>query len=215
MNFRYLLLLLTIGIVTISCADNSKKENKSTNNATTTEQPKNTGNAAESVVLVTSFVDARNSYDTEKLAAMTPKNYQEAFDNKIVEIKSQEDFLAQIGWAKVMDSKTTIEKVISKNDAAVVVIETSSNFINNALELKPQKFKTKYYLKDGKIVRQSFNYPPDEKIDTKKNDIIYGNFERYCKVRNIPVSWEATPEDGKILRNALEAYKNREREKKQ
>ncbi|WP_158269043.1 hypothetical protein [Kordia periserrulae] len=211
MNFRYIFLSLMAAICVISCADNNKKEN----NATTTEQSKNTENTAESVVLVQSFVDARNSYNKEKLAAMTPKNYQESFDNKVVEVKSQDDFLAQIGWAKVMDSKTTIEKVISKNDAAVVVIETNSNYINTALELKPRKFKTKYYLKDGKIVRQSFGYPPNEKIDVKANNVIYGNFERYCKVRNIPVSWEPTKEDGEILRKALEAYANREREPKQ
>ena len=72
----------------------------------------------------------------------TDENYQELFRNDMVEIKSQKELLSHIDWAKIMDSKTTIKEVISENDAAVIVIEESSNYIDVALMPKRDTAKS-------------------------------------------------------------------------
>ncbi|MEM6684876.1 MAG: hypothetical protein AAF617_03685 [Bacteroidota bacterium] len=187
MYFKYLFILVFTALLATSCA-----------------------NENDSVTLVKSFLEARNSYDAETLRELTVESYQELFKNDLIEIKSQEEFLTHLEWAKELSSKTTIKEVISSNAANVVVIEESKNYIDEALKRQPRNFQTTYYLKDGKIVKQSFDNAPDEKFDIRANDVLYGNFERFCKVHKIPLSWEPTKEDGAILRKALEKYANRE-----
>jgi len=80
--------------------------------------------------MVTSFVEARNSFDAEKLAAMTPASYKELFKNDFAEVKNQQEFLDRLDWAKEMGSTTKINEVISENDSIVVVLEQSTNYID-------------------------------------------------------------------------------------
>ncbi len=192
MKFKSVFILVCSVLVMVSCSE--KKSNSK---------------SSKSTAMVTSFVEARNSFDAEKLAAMTPASYKELFKNDFAEVKNQQEFLDRLDWAKEMGSTTKINEVISENDSIVVVLEQSTNYIDVALKREPRNFKTTYYLKDGKILKQSFDLAPGEKFDQRANDVLYGNFERFCKVHDINFSWEPTKEAGKTLRKALEAYANR------
>jgi len=208
MKFKYLFTLILSMVLMTSCAEKSKNDTNDTKeNTTTTATPKK--DHTKNVTLITSFVEARNAFDIEKLLALTTEDYKEIFNNNIVEVNNQKEFITYLEWAKELSSKTTVKEVISANATNVIVIEESTNYIDVALKKKPQKFITTYYLKDGKITKQNFENAPNETFDAKANDVIYGNFERFCEVRKIPFSWEPTQIDGKILRNALEKYANR------
>ncbi|MCH2196312.1 nuclear transport factor 2 family protein [Kordia sp.] len=185
MKFKHTLLLFFSVFILTSCSDNS------------------------SLGIITSFVEARNNNDVDKLIELTSENYSETFRNDFVEVKNRKELLRNLEWAKELKSLLTIKEVVSENDAVIIVIEESKNYIDDALKRKPRKFKTTYYLKDGKILKQSFDNAPGEKFDTKANDVLYGDFERYCKVNNIKFSWEPTKEAGIALRKALEKYANR------
>ncbi|AXG69870.1 hypothetical protein KORDIASMS9_02098 [Kordia sp. SMS9] len=198
MKFKSIFIVVFSVFAMISCSEKKSNTNSKSNSK-----------SGESVAMVTSFVTARNSFDTEKLRELTTPTYQELFKNDFAEVKSQEQLLANQDWAKEMSSVTKIKKVVSENDSIVVVIEESTNYIDVALKRKPQNYETTYYLKDGKILKQSFDFAPNEKFDQRANDVLYGNFERFCKVRDIDFSWEPTKEAGKILRKALETYANR------
>ncbi|MFK7750187.1 MAG: hypothetical protein AB8B65_17480 [Kordia sp.] len=193
---------------------NNTKES-STNTPTNTVEISETKNATDnssnskSIVLVKSFVAARNSFDTDKLIALTNENYKESFKTEFVEIKSRQELLHNLVWAKEMNSTTTIKEIISESESEVVLIEESTNYIDVALKRKPRSFKTTYYLKNGIILRQNFDDAPGQVFDNKANDRLYGDFERFCKERKIQFSWNPTKEDGKILRKALEQYANR------
>jgi len=185
-----------------SCGNNSSKDNSK-------DSSKNNLKDSPQVALVKSFVEARNSFDTDKLISLTAENYKESFKKNFVEVKSRQELLNNLVWAKELSSKTTIKKVISANESQVIQIEESRNYIDIALKKKPRTFKTTYYLKDGIILKQNFDDAPGVVFDNKANDRLYGDFERYCKVRNIKFSWNPTKEDGITLRKALEKYANR------
>jgi hypothetical protein len=206
-----------------SCAD--KKDSATAN--TTTEQNTTDTKAAKEKVATTSkkndhitldkhitislqvtksFLAARNAYNAEVIKELTNPDYKEYFKNKVVELKDQEALLNQIKWAKELDAETKIKEVISQNDSIVEVIEESRNYIDTALGREMRSFKVSYYIKDRKVEKISYDFLPDMNYNNSKNGKLYDEFERYCKMKKIPYSWEATPKDGKILKKALEAY---------
>ena len=86
-----------------------------------------------------------------ELGPEASENYSETFRNDFVEVKNRKELLRNLEWAKELKSLLTIKEVVSENDAVIIVIEESKNYIDDALKRKPRKFKTTYYLKDGKI----------------------------------------------------------------
>ncbi|WP_298512246.1 nuclear transport factor 2 family protein [uncultured Kordia sp.] len=229
MNFRSILIFVFSVSLMVSCAENNSESKNKTNtedtaktkSTTKTESTPKTKDASNSKnessnsrnetseALVASFVEARNNYDLATLTSLAVEDYTESFRNEIVEVKNRAELLRNLDWAKELSSKVTIKEVISANESEVVVIEEGTNYINVALKRKARSFKTTYFLKDGKVLKQSFDNAPGEVFDGKENDRVYGDFERYCKVNNIQFSWRATKEDGKTLRKALEKYANR------
>ncbi|MEM6717928.1 MAG: nuclear transport factor 2 family protein [Bacteroidota bacterium] len=222
MNLKYFFMLVFSALLITSCADKAKDDSKETQNAATaskndaqkstdaTTAAKKDAVHIENVTFIKSFVEARNSYDAEKLRAITTEDYQEVFKNDFVEVNSQKEFLSNLEWAEELSAKTTIKEVISANDTTVVAIEKTTNYIDEALKRTPRNFKTTYFINDGKIVKQNFENAPGDKFDQKADDLLYGDFERFCEVRKIPFSWAPTKEEGKILRKALEQYANRQ-----
>lgn len=223
MNFRSIFLLVFSVLLIASCAD--KKDSATAN--TTTEQNTTDTKAAKEKVATTSkkndhitldkhitislqvtksFLAARNAYNAEVIKELTNPDYKEYFKNKVVELKDQEALLNQIKWAKELDAETKIKEVISQNDSIVEVIEESRNYIDTALGREMRSFKVSYYIKDRKVEKISYDFLPDMNYNNSKNGKLYDEFERYCKMKKIPYSWEATPKDGKILKKALEAY---------
>ena len=224
MNFRSIFLLVFSVLLIASCAD--KKDSATAN--TTTEQNTTSDTKADTKKVATttkkidlstvdkdisvsfqvtkSFLAARNAYNAEVIKELTNPDYKEYFKNKVVELKDQEALLNQIKWAKELDAETKIKEVISQNDSIVEVIEESRNYIDTALGREMRSFKVSYYIKDKKVEKISYDFLPDMNYNNSKNGKLYDEFERYCKMKKIPYSWEATPKDGKILKKALEAY---------
>ncbi|MGH1385671.1 hypothetical protein [Kordia sp.] len=186
MNFKHVLILVFSVVCMVSCTNDS-----------------------ENLTVVKSFIKARNNFDAAKLASMADENYKETFRNDFVEVKNRAELLRNLEWAKELSSSTTIEKVVSENDSIIILIEKSSNYIDVAFKRKLRSFKTTYYLKDKKILKQKYDFAPGETNNNKANEKLYGDFERYCKVNNISYSWNPTKKDGIILRKALEKYANR------
>jgi hypothetical protein len=215
MNFRSIFFLVFCVAVLASCKDEKATKAATTTKAAPKETTTKTSQKVETVqdekatvALQTtkSFLAAKNAFDTKKLMALTGPDYKELFKNKVVEVQSRKDFLEHIGWAKELSAVTKINEVVSQNDSIVEVVEESHNYIDTALGRENRIFKVTYYVKDEKVQKISYDFLPEKNYNNPENGKLYDNFERFCKERKIPYSWEPTPKDAKILREALEAY---------
>ncbi len=158
--------------------------------------------------LVRSYINARNSYDIEKINTLIEDNYHETFIDGTVELETKAQLIERILWGKELDSKIELLEIKS-DDKNVITIEEYSNYLDVALNRKSRKFKIVYTIRDHKIQHQKIDTVPGYSELMRFNWDRYMAFEAYCQQNNLALhNLSSNRESGIQLRQILEKYKD-------
>ncbi|WP_047246193.1 hypothetical protein [Maribacter thermophilus] len=155
--------------------------------------------------IVTSYIKARNKYNTKKVNTLTHNDYFEMFADGSMEIENKEKLMDAILWGKELDSHIKLLDIKSDGET-VTTIEENSNYLDVALKRKVRAFKIVYTFRDNKIHHQKMDTIPGYSNIIRYNAERYAKFMDYCHQNNLKCNGSFDQESGNRLKKVLKQY---------